>query len=454
MIRPRQILEDCDDIAMAHKAYMTQLSRAGADGDVMSTFAASLSAALTEKIRRLDGAFECGHASPALDPSWRSSAYVFVGDTAQQIFTTRFNGKAAILLDFDLICRLVLLMYFTGLDTAEDETAGGLAAFMLLTIVVPRTEPLPFMLPLLTEIAGEQGRLVNDLISIASSFLLFHELGHSYVAAGDRHHLRISFVPTDGPTFDKDAVTPIRLHAEGPVYSVYRAPGSNDFRLLMDSRFGHWKDEFSSDVFAAYAHLLSGQSPPDALDLEHLAASLTCWQLLLFALGRRERYLRATAGQPHDASMSHPPDHLRIDVLVWHLECMAQEHAPQWRSGALALLKRHYESIWAVDLASLVNEGIEYVRYGFERSGDNPREQSFALGPVPANPSAIEKMNENLMGPLLADARDSGLSEAMKARRSEDRAYLRTFKLNGEPILMTLGERLRQVGIVFTSEDP
>jgi hypothetical protein len=61
-------------------------------------------------------------------------------------------------------------------------------------------------------------------------------------------------------------------------------------------RLEHWKPEFASDVFAAYARLLdTGDQRPQSRDLDFLVTALDCRHVLLFAIGgRQEGYQPST----------------------------------------------------------------------------------------------------------------------------------------------------------------
>ena len=82
---------------------------------------------------------------------------VFVGDAGRRFWTRTVGCRVAILIDFDLVVRLVLFAYMVGIDKDEDVVAQALASVLLLSIVVPRDEEFSRILELLQAVAGREG---------------------------------------------------------------------------------------------------------------------------------------------------------------------------------------------------------------------------------------------------------------------------------------------------------
>lgn len=450
----QQYLEDFDDLRVAHEAYLNDCRKLEQGGSSQAGIALRLAMALQEKVKRLSQAVTNGHAAGVLCQEWRSDALVFVGDARKKLSTRRVGGCDAVLIDLDLFLRLALLVYVIGLDRENDIAAEGLAAFLLLSIIVPRDEEFPHIDSLLQVFASSNARLVNDIISLTGNFILYHELGHVYARQHPTDFLRVTFQIPPGIRPSPETVKSIRIHPEGIIYNQIDASGTANGILVITPRFQHWRAEFAADVFAAYADVLAGAyAKPRALDLERWASCLTCWQVLLLALGYRQQYMQAIAG---DDNFSHPVAAARIDVLIHHINFLAETFAPQWRSPALGMFNAQYQSLWATDLKKLMQDGIEYVRYAFDEDGPEinvGRIRSFTGGPVPHVPSALSKLGEHFLGPLLLDARRIGWDKAVQNRRKEHIKYLETFRLNGRPICLQLGKRLRDVNIRLISED-
>jgi hypothetical protein len=184
-------------------------------------------------------------------------------------------------------------------------------------------------------------------------------------------------------------------------------------------------------------------------------SALVCWQVLLFAIGGRQAYMRSIAADKA-TDFSHPAAHARVDILVHHLNFLAEQFAPEWVSPCLPLLQAHYESLWAEDLAQLVNDGIEYARYTFDEEGPHKnvgRVRSFIKGgQIRFVPSTFSKLERFFLAPLLLEAEHVGWDAAIQSRVQEHMQYLETFRLNDRPIILQLGRRLHDVNIRLISE--
>ncbi|CAD6549733.1 hypothetical protein LMG27952_04895 [Paraburkholderia hiiakae] len=457
-VKVRSYLEDFGDVKAAYAEYIADLQQGEEAGDVTSGICARLSLLLNSRVHDLNQRFARGEVPKCLDARWTVEAYVFVGDADGKFFTVRQGSQIAVLIDADLLLRLVAFIYLVGLDREDDQIAQCLSAFMLLSIVVPRPEPIEFMGELLAATSREKQRVLNDIFVATSSFLVFHELGHSYGEATGtiRPHLKLSFGLPEGLA-DPDSVQSLKYHADGTLYNRLDIPGTTTGMLVINPVFEHWRDEFSADAFAAYAHVLtSSDGRPGRGSLDQLASAIECWQLVLFAIGSRERYVRAISEVREIESVSHPQDHVRMDVLAHHLDHIALDFVPDWQSHAVGLLHIHYQSLWAADMRSLLDDGVEYVRYAFDEDGphiNDGRLRTFTGQPVRYSPSALSKLKAEVMDPFLTRAEQIGWDKAVSERQKEDCWFFGTFKLNGVPIILKLGRRLRDVGVRLISED-
>ncbi|AOY97587.1 hypothetical protein BKK79_37260 (plasmid) [Cupriavidus sp. USMAA2-4] len=457
-VRLRDYLEDYGDLVSAHDAYLADLiSKAAESGVSDSThhLAHRAAVSLQSLVRRVSGAFEQGHAPAAMIATWRSDARVFVGDAGKRFWTQRVDGNNAIMIDLDLYCRLVLFVYFVGLDRDEDVVADGLSALLLLSIVVPRDEDFPRLQELMKAVAQRDSRLINDIFMRVGEFIVFHEIGHSYTAECGHDFVQVAFEISPGTSVDH--IRNVRRHQDGPIYNLLEAPNRRTGVLLMAPSCEPWTDEFGSDVFALYANLLAfTHERPNARDLERVAEGLTVWQLLLWAVGSRESYTHVISGTSDFMSHSHPTAHIRMDIVVHHLDHMAEEYAPEWLSPALGKLRSSYESIWASDLASKLSQGVEYVRYAFDEDGPEinvGRTWTFTGKPVQCHPSTLSRLREQFLDPLLEKIELKGWDKAVDDHLDEHLAYLRTFGVNEVPTLLQLGMRLRKIGVRLISED-
>jgi hypothetical protein len=380
-----------------------------------------------------------------------------VGNARSKLSAQTIAGHTAVLIDIDLVCRLVLFIYFVGLDSEDDPAADAIAAFLLLSIVVPRDEDFPRLAELLMVAARQNGRVLNDLMSIVSHFVLYHELGHAYTTQHGSAFLRMGFSIPSGVEVSPEVVQSIRFHQDGGIYNKIDLPGRENGLLLVSPEFEHWKSEFAADVFAAYANILAGTSAkPFAADLERFASALTCWQLLLFALGHRQQYMRAISGAAATADFSHPVAAARIDVLIHHINYLAEDFDPEWQSPTLSLFHAQYERLWGSDLEAMLLDGVEYVRYGFDQNGPHVnigKVTTFTGGPVPFTGSALEKLGQYFLDPALLDAERLGWDQAVRSRSQEYVDFFNTFRVNDEPIIIQLGARLRAIHLRLISED-
>jgi hypothetical protein len=65
----------------------------------------------------------------------------------------------------------------------------------------------------------------------------------------------------------------------------------------------------------------------------------------------------------------------------------------------------------------------------------------------------MAKLHKNLLEPLLIRSAELGWDAAVRERQGENSAYLETFRLSDEPIILKLGKRLHEVNVRFISED-
>jgi hypothetical protein len=452
----REYLEDYDDLTAAHEAYLSDFASLEKSGNRLAGIALRFAGALQDNVQRLNESVSAGYAMPALNSHWHSSALIFVGNAGTKLFTKRVGRSDAVLIDLDLVLRLVLMIFVVGLDRKDDVAADGLAAFLLLSIVVPREEEFPYIYDLLECFAGLNGRLLNDIFALVGDFVLYHELGHLYAKQYPTDFLRIAFeIPPELP-ISAETVSSIRMHPEGAIYNQIESPGAANGILVMAPRFEHWKSEFAADIFASYADVCAGaKAKPKATDLERWASVLTCWQVLLFALGNRQQYMRWIAGDDAE-DFSHPVAPTRMDVLIHHVNSLAETFAPEWQSSALTHLRAQYESLWASDLKTLLMDAIEYVRYAFDEDGPDinvGRIHTFTGGPVPRNPSQLSKLGQLFLSPFLSTVRQIGWDSAVRKSRGEYTKFFATFRLNEKPICLQLGKRLRKVNMRLISED-
>ncbi|GGF00431.1 hypothetical protein GCM10011611_02540 [Aliidongia dinghuensis] len=102
----------------------------------------------------------------------------------------------------------------------------------------------------------------------------------------------------------------------------------------------------------------------------------------------------------------------------------------------------------------MVGEVIEYVRYAFDEEGPhiNPgRIVTFIKGmDVQAKPSALTKFGKYFLEPFLQQSELIGWREAGQQNSNEYIDYIKTFRLNGRPIILELAERLHGIGVRFT----
>jgi hypothetical protein len=178
---------------VAHRAYLSDCSALQEAGNSQAGTALSLATGLQRNVKRLNQAIASVYAAGMLDPKWGSNAFVFVGKARKKFFTKTVGHNDAICVDLDLILRLVLLIFLVGFDREKDVTAETLAAFLLLSLVVPRDEEFPHIDGLLNCFAALNGRLLNDRFSIAGNFTLYHELSHTYVNGHSADFLRVAF---------------------------------------------------------------------------------------------------------------------------------------------------------------------------------------------------------------------------------------------------------------------
>jgi hypothetical protein len=455
----RSFLEDYGDLEEAYEDFLAESLQEAASGDAMAHIARQWSIALNRHITLLNARFESVPLPASLDASWRADARVFVGSAGKRFFTTRVGGRAAVALDSDLLCRLLLFLCLVGMDDIDDVVAPGLGAFILMSIVVPRDEDLTFAPELVVALAHDNERLLSDLMIAVGNFVLYHELGHHYVTGDGRQrldHLRLVFTVPEGVIPSAQTVQSLQYHPDGMIYNRLDSAGTNAGLMLIHPRLSHWQPEFASDAFSLYADLLAGASgPPTVRDLDRLTSSLCAWQLLLFSIGMREVYLRAASGSPvDDPNQTHPIAHARADVLLHHLDHLAFEFAPGWRSQELTKLNRHYLSLWQKDLRALIDSAVEYVRYGFDAvDPSDGRPDTHYGAAVQPTPSALGKLDRHLVRPLLERAAQVGWRTAVRDHAEAANRFLETFRLNDQPILLQLGRRLRAIDVRFISED-
>jgi hypothetical protein len=454
MVSVREYIEDFDDVADAHAAYIADLTQAAAGGDGPASIGLRLVQSATSKIECLDRALT-GRRPRFMALDWSPKAHVFVGTVGARFSTERRGEEVAILLDQNLLFRVALYVALVGWNRDDDVVAEGLSAFLLMSIIVPRDEAFPSLQALLEVTARENSATMNDIVDVVLSFILFHELGHSYVEAHGSGFVQMRF--STGGEFDPAHIRSVRYHPDGTIYNNVPLAGSANGLLVVDARFSTWAPEFASDVFALYATLLASNSTLAWRHrLDWVTSCLDCWQLLLFALGRRQDYMRAISEEAPSAEFSHPAAHARVDLMIHHLNALAEEFEPEWESEALTLLRNHYMALWDKRLRSLLDDATEYVRYGFDGSGPNlnvGQVWSFAKNlPVPHVPTAYEKLQAHFLEPFLAGAEARGWDGAVSADAAEHRVYLETFRLNDQPIVIMLGKALHDLGIRFISE--
>lgn len=450
MLKLTPFFEDYEDLQAAHAAYLGALDRLVDAEDDEATLCRNLVKLCEAKLQLVQSAFKGGQVPPHLGQEWPHVVSVFIGEAGGSKFYTFARGaQSAIVIDVDLLVRIALFIYFTGLDEDEETVSGAIAAVMLITVVVPRREAVPFSLDLLDAVAREAPRLVNDLIRVVAHFIFLHELGHIHVAKRRFEHLRVSFGLPEGVS--RGDVSSTRFHSTGPLYNIDKQGAT----LIVHPCLASWREEMACDVFAAYADVLLGDKLPDAARLDQFAASLTAWQLVLFAVGWRQQYMRATSTSAPEEADGHPTAHIRMDVLVRHIEHVAMDFAPDWRSGAVTTLQESYESLWALDVRPLLDDAIDYCRYSFDPSHAGDGWKSFtADGERPSSPSALAKLEQYFVRPMLERAKSESLTMAMRETHRNEPDYLATYSFNSRPILVELGRRLRKVGIRFVSEDP
>jgi hypothetical protein len=454
----RPYIEDHDCVEAAQAAYLADLEAAIAKGHGTARMAHALATGLQHHVERLNEAFVRGDVPRSLAADWRADAKVFVGNTGTRFWRGKLAGRSAVMIDLDLVIRLVLFTYLVGIDTDEDDvTAHALASFLLLSLVVPSDEPFPLIEELLGVAAARDGRVINDLFSIVGDFVLFHEIGHAYAMACGTRYVRVRFALPDGIEATPERIQNVQLHPDGPILNCIPSYDEVGAMLIMAPAYEHWMNEFAADIFAAYAAVLAPASGrPGAADLERFADTLACWQLPLFAMGWREQYLRRSAGDVESVRHSHPAAHGRMDVIALHFNFLGDEFAPEWRSPAMGRFLEHYQSLWASDLAQLLAEGIEYVRYAFDEEGPHlgHADRYLASGdPLPFTPSAMVKLKRHLLEDFLHDAQTLGWDQAARLNRDRHTNYVQTFRLNDRPILLELGRRLHSIPLRLTSED-
>jgi len=116
VIRVRDFIEDFADIQEAHRTF---LSECAAMDDFLGRVAYRLTTGLQQRIDDLNRGMQMGHAPAAIDPAFQIDAYVFVGDVGT--LSTRQKGeRVAVLIDLDLILRLVLFVWLVGWDDDKD----------------------------------------------------------------------------------------------------------------------------------------------------------------------------------------------------------------------------------------------------------------------------------------------------------------------------------------------
>ena len=452
-IRLRQYVEDYDDLSAANRAYLADLEALGAGSNDAAGIAFRLAVGLQGHVDRLNQAFEGGDVPTVLSPSWRADASVFVGNAGKRFWTRRVGNRVAVLIDLDLVVRLVLSMYMVGINKEEDVVAQALASFLFLSIVVPRDEEFPLLFELLFAVSSRDGRVINDLFLIVGDFVLFHEVGHSYVYHFGTGFARVAFQLPAGVSSTPDVVRSLRIHPDGPIFNQIELPGTQNGLLVLSPKYERWKDEFASDVFAVYAGVLApAEDRPGSMDLEQFVDGLACWQHVLYPIGWREQYMRAIAGEADIAAFSHPTAHTRMDLVLHHINYLAEEFAPDWQSPALGRFKAHYDSLWAADLAELV-DGIQYVRYAFDEEGPHVnigKIHTFTGEPVPFYPSALSKLEKNFLRPFLAEVRRIGWDRAVENGKERYIEYFETFRLNDRPIMLELGGRLHDINLKRT----
>lgn len=457
-MRIDDIIDDLENPAQAHEAYLVELRTIAAQGNFMAGLTLRVAEWAQGELVHYENALVSFGRPKAFHLEWRPDAFVFVGEAGYRCFTRQIGGSTVIVIDFDLLCRLVLFVFFVGMDDDDDIVSQAVATFLLLSLVVPRKEPFPCMEQLVQHCSEINARVTNDIFTIVGRFILLHELGHSYYERFGSAFLRVLFdLPSNTP-LSPDTIRDIRYHPDGPIYNQIDLEGSTNGLLVITPILQKWEPEFAADVFAAYGLLYnSTNSKPGPSQLDGLTESLNCWQLVLFAVGNRQDYLRAIADETWESS-SHPPAATRVDVLIHHLNFFAEEYDPDWKSPTIPRLKKHYDGLWAKDLLALLNEAIEYVRYAFddERAQLQDGRVVWTLGDEaasPLQPSVLTKLQRYFLEPFLHQASLIGWREAVQVDRKRYLNWLRTFRLNDKPIILALSERLHSLGIRLISED-
>jgi hypothetical protein len=452
-LKVRHYLEDYDDPAEAHAAYLADLTARRKAGDRAAYIAEIIVTAMADHADRLRAAFARDAVWKDLGGPWHPArTLIFVGDNGGRFTNRDFGLDVALCFDLDRLLRLVLFAYTVGFDGA-DVMAQGLASFLLMSVAVPRNEPFPDIVRVFDAAAAHAPRVLGDLISIVGDFLLFHELGHTYVRHRGDDFLKVIYeLPADlAPT--PDVIRDIRLHDTGPVFNGIDRDGTQNGVLLVHPKTRHWREEHACDVFAMHALLAaSADDQPGHRELDYLADILTVWQLVLFALGTQQDYLLRIDGAS-DADFDHPRGHMRLDIMIFHINYFAEAFAPDWTSPGLTRFKAHYDQLWSKDLQTLIGTGIELVRYAFDEEGPHRSElQTFTGAPAPPRGSALARFHEFALGPFLDTVRATTWSGATLELRSKLSEHLRSWTVNDQPVLAQLGIALHDVGIRLISE--
>jgi hypothetical protein len=212
-MRINEFIDDFDSPIEAHEAYLKELRELAKHGDFLPDFTLRVVEWAQDELTRLDQAFHAFGRPKAFNQNWRPRALVFLGDAGHRFYTRELNDLTIIALDLELLCRLVLFLFFVGREDEDDVVSQALAVFLLLSIVVPRKESFPCVEELFRSCSQINARVTNDLFTIIFRFILFHELGHSHNTDCGWGYLKVAFeVP---PNTTADTVNSIRFHSQG-----------------------------------------------------------------------------------------------------------------------------------------------------------------------------------------------------------------------------------------------
>jgi hypothetical protein len=420
-------LEDYAHAAEAARAFQEDMAVEAASGNISAAINLTL-------LRNVHDVLLAYRQTPQFKSGWgHLNPGVFdcepiIAESGGRLEVIRFNCGQVVLIDRNLFLSLILFTYFVG-KSSQGDTYSLMATWLFINLTFQQSCKLDYLDELFL-VALESERLtLSSIITSCSSFLIGHELGHLYEQVNGAQSIAEGIVfESDGFIgIDTQTETSIKLHEDGNLWSSYKNLDGKEV-LLIPERYEHWKVEFVADIHAVYFKLLlEAEGKPNSHHLEKLMHHLTVWQMFLYALSFRQA-LRS------QASETHPPPSARMDVLVWHVNQLAEDVDPEWRSPALWHLQQQYQRIWSKKNRELFEDLRLYINFTIDahcqgRVGRNW--ESFVLnGAVPLNDGVLEKFARLVLEPIAHRSNTNSLLD-IYFKRSGFRFFQKTVGISG-----------------------